>query len=311
MTELYGSEQRLAGPLISPCYLYADRFAIVLGDDTNDPNTTEELIVRGGILPRKYCGMNYDGFITLIYNRDTVDFTTDQLHDILIEIRMCGREIHRLVIETYGQRSIDMPIGIWFMYKKMKYLNPEEFEWIKLNSMESGILPYKKVSEKDEEWKFTEDMKRQWGAVFLQCCRRCPDCECIECSPGVENKFRVSTSRILTGSTKDKLCCDHLTDLVLTDYVVNGWHSDVKKYKIKNKYGNNALLFQNIIIEYTLTCGTIEYWVYYDKTHCKYNEWIKVEYLKDGIYEVDVDGYEVVVTPPEWYTVYEGFSEEA
>lgn len=310
MAPLYGTEQRIYGTIVVPCKFYLDRFAIVLNDTTNDPDhANQSNVVYGGGIPRKSCGHMYDGFMSLLFNASGHVWEQFRTFGIVIEFRFCSKDNHKLIIETYGQRDVGVPVAIWFLHTKIGDPDPSKREWVQVNFCNSGILPYKKVREEDEEWKFKEDMMSDPKSVVIFCCRKCPTCECIECVPNVQNKFRVRTSRVMTGASGD-LCCNNLYNTYISQYDTLGFGPDVKHYAILNKFGNESMLFQNIIIEFTLTCGHIDYWVYYDKDLCRYNEWIIVEYLTDNEYAEDDDGNEIVTKAGEWIKLYEGFSSD-
>lgn len=260
-----GTEQRVYGTLVGGCIIDLHRFALVSGSTTQSPIEASS-VVYADTTPYKQCGYKYDGFLTLFLS------ISGSTVYAAVEVRICKNDAKRIVIETYGEvaKTVTGGMGLWF--NKGNDTTPD---WVKLNSTTSGvIMPYATTS-------YTFKESKRNGSITIDCCKKCPSCGCKNCD--IANRFRIITTTFTIIPIKS--CCEYV-NITQSDSTSTGSTSTHYGY---NHLGDQSVIFTNIIIEYKLTCDTVNIWVYSKETNMVYS---KVEYYDDsGIWNVIAEGF--------------------
>jgi len=293
------------------CNIWLHRIALVYNSSSLSPPEAS-IVYYADSFPLKQCGYLYSGNFTSIFALRPLSGGYPQMI-ANVEIRLCKINARRLVFETYGEYAPDTDISLWFMRGTQLFSGTPDFIstldcssnpnypaadagdmfyvsgagkvggvdfgvsvgmndvliccidgsesgdqntvgknwciWSKLNSSELGVtMPYATIS-------FSFKEVNEENSTTINCCKECPDCYCANCE--IANRFKIISPRgIVIGSS----------DLY---------------YQVVNKYGAYALLFENAIIEYTLSESEIQIWIYYDQDLVEYNELIEVYYYDD------------------------------
>lgn len=265
-----GTEQRVYGTLTGGCIIDLHRFALVSGSTTESP-TTAVTVTYGDTTPYKQCGYKYAGYLTLFLSISGTSVYA------AVEVRICKNDPKRIVIETYGEVAKTVTGGMSLWFNKGTDVSPD---WVKLNSTTSGvIMPYATTS-----YTFTESKRN--GATTIDCCKKCPSCGCKNCN--IASRFKVISHGINLGKTTLYRCCDYI---IVSQSESTLTPTSTLVYGLKN-LGTNTLIFSpgidnGIKIEYTLTCNTIQLWIYitdnvsnpYDLTN---NIYYEVLFLDDS-----------------------------
>lgn len=166
-----GTEQRVYGTLVGNCQIYLDRFAIVLGSQSEFPSTAAS-VLYGSDLSFYQCGYEYSGNFSLLYFLSLTASTCAAA----FEARICKNDSKRIVIETYGDVAATQAMGLWFNTAKSAHKSGSDPNWVKLNSVAaSGTLPYATTS-----YVFKENASENSGATVIDCCKKVPNMQLFE-----------------------------------------------------------------------------------------------------------------------------------
>lgn len=296
-----GTEQRVYGTLVGGCIIDLHRFALVSGSTTQSP-IEASTVTYADTTPYRQCGYKYDGYLTLFLS------ISGSTVYAAVEVYICKNDNKRIVLETYGEvaKTVTGGMALWFNKGTDKHFptrddfpetgssninyiddatgkyyiwNETVYEegscWVKLNSTTSGvIMPYATTS-------YTFKESKRNGSITIDCCKKCPSCGCKNCD--IANRFRIITTTFTIIPIKS--CCEYV-NITQSDSTSTGSTSTHYGY---NHLGDQSVIFTNIIIEYKLTCDTVNIWVYSKETNMVYS---KVEYYDDsGIWNVIAEGF--------------------
>lgn len=317
-----GTEQRVYGTLVSPCFIDLHRIALVIGSIDTPPSQNMDILDRFytyhiyADVPYHYffydgdtyCeqlnytnnftwhttyGLVYDGVLTIALGHCDVGGVWVTM--AYVEIRMCRSYGNRLVFDTYGVSTVpslgSTPFAVWL--NTAKYDEPPN--WIVINNGTANAI----MKHKSESFVIP---KANVHRVYLPhlgiynhttidvslCCRKCVSpCHCGTCDK-FGQRIKIESKRISVAS----VCCNYIT-VSISDVDWNG--SNALQTKLKPKYGFNIYIFDNIIIEYTLICDPkqINIWAYFLTTPLHlYGEYIIISYYtEDDEYDIMYEGF--------------------
>jgi len=178
---IVGNEQRVYGTLVSDCYIWLHRFALV-NDKTHSPSDPGAPVYYGDnstYAKITNCGYLYNGYFTI---RFVLEPQSDEA-EAIFEVRKCRTGRNYIFIETYGEKIPSYFVSIWF--NKGTEAVPD---WVKLNdNFTTNTLEYK-----EDIFSFRET-KSQSQTYEIGCCKPCSTkCVCLNCSIQSRIAFRTS-----------------------------------------------------------------------------------------------------------------------
>jgi hypothetical protein len=280
MTVVTGTEQRWYGTLVGNCQIYLDRFALVLGSESESPSTASSIVV-GSDLSFYQCGFEHSGNFSLVYFLSLTAATCAAA----FEARICKNDSKRIVIETYGDVATTQAMSLWFNTAKSAHKESSEPVWVKLNSVASGsTMTYATTS-----YIFKEDVSENRGSVVIDCCKKCPTCQCLNCyicdrlylkAVGDETKIygtsikhgygrNLGNSACIfkaSGTIPITSFCPYSMTLDMSNYEFNLYFLDDNddEQLIKTYTWYQSTAEYDLIVEYKIECDTVTIWSYLD-----------------------------------------------
>ncbi|MCK9459961.1 MAG: hypothetical protein M0R80_10015 [Proteobacteria bacterium] len=276
-----GSQQRDYGTLVGNCQIYLDRFAIVLGSETESPSTASSIVV-GSDLSFYQCGFEHSGNFSLLYFLTL----TALLPAAAFEVRICKNDNKRIVIETYGDVAATQAMSLWFNTAKSAHKESSVPTWVKLNGVASGsTMTYATTS-----YVFKEDVSESRGSVVIDCCKKCPTCQCLNCyicdrlylkAVGSETKIYGTSIKHGYGKNLGNSACVFKKSgtIPVTSFCPFSMTLDMSNYKFNLYFldddGTTEHLIEtyewfqstadyDLIVEYKIECDTVAIWSYLD-----------------------------------------------
>ncbi len=275
-----GTEQRVYGTLVGNCQIYLDRFAIVVGSETQLPTSTAT-VIYGSDLYIKQCGYEHDGNMSLLY----FPISTSSLPTAVFEFYICKRDRNKLVIETYGELAATSKLSMWFNQGKSPHKESSVPDWVRLNHVNTGsIMGYLKDS---STFVFKESVSANNGSTIIDCCNKCPTCKCLNCY--ICNRFYIKpvggTTKTYGTSLKygyrnlgNSSCvfkasgiipvtsfCPYSITLDLSNYDYNLYYLDdngVTEHLIGRFSWYQSSAAYDLVVEYTIECDQVKIWAF-------------------------------------------------